>query len=649
MFTSQATQAMAAQSTGQASMVEPQDVSKELTEAADAGDDGMGTADNSLHKNTCDNKVAVASSESTPDPKRKNQELSVTPPPTKKAKTKAVDHQENKSLTKTAEYHQVCKDLQKTQPALSETEMKSIVEGKITVRYGPQSFDTKMFRKALKAAKAELEEETLANSSEQYPDIIFSELAKVLWATNSIGNSQVDDQEEKGRVWQLIKDTVNGQEEQAGRAGSPAGLVMPPKLFEEKVDKVCQQHRGGVEFTKAAMFALQVVVEKLVQTEARCMQTEAGKRNRKIVLPKDFDSLSMVTCQSLQLAVHNKPLGPCPGIPTIPSTPAGLPATPATSACPVTCLPGTPTGPATRLPGTPMPVPGTLMPEAHHCRAALPATPLPASAGPVAPTAGTRNPIGCEGKKALRFFDKKLRFDREACVRFRQFWDAHIERMSGWCLKLAGTAGRATVEIDDILLAMRQEAMHRMGYPSLLQVSPATLTDAATHALAAQPEASTGSLPEVGLVYDPHFAQLVVTASEDIKKTKELRPSAPKRWERRTAPFGPVGILARTSKGKAQIIGEVMMSTCNRGSIAKAENGDEFVVQERVQVPGGEPKWIPLTFAQHRCDQAYLEGLHHKAGYSKGFKVITLTKAVAYPQAGPYPSNGGQTWRYLTQ
>ena len=132
MFTSQATQAMAAQSTGQASMVEPQDVSKELTEAADAGDDGMGTADNSLHKNTCDNKVAVASSESTPDPKRKNQELSVTPPPTKKAKTKAVDHQENKSLTKTAEYHQVCKDLQKTQPALSETEMKSIVEGEIT-------------------------------------------------------------------------------------------------------------------------------------------------------------------------------------------------------------------------------------------------------------------------------------------------------------------------------------------------------------------------------------------------------------------------------------------------------------------------------------------------------------------------------------
>ena len=129
----------------------------------------------------------------------------------------------------------------------------------------------------MKAAKAELEEETSANSSEQYPDIFF-ELAKVVWAANGTGNSQVDDQDEKGRVWQLIKDTVNGQEEQAGRAGSPAGLVMPQELFEEKVDKVCQQHRGGVKFPKAARFALQLVVERLVRTEARCLQTEAGKR-----------------------------------------------------------------------------------------------------------------------------------------------------------------------------------------------------------------------------------------------------------------------------------------------------------------------------------------------------------------------------------
>ena len=93
-----------------------------------------------------------------------------------------------------------------------------------------------------------------------------------------------------------------------------------------------------------------------------------------------------------------------------------------------------------------------------------------------------------------------------------------------------------------------------------------------------------------------------------------------------------------------------MMSTCNPAIIEhdpKAANGDDFVVKEQVQVSGGEPQWITLKFEQHRCGQAYLEGMWQKTRYHNGFWVITLTEAYSYEEPAPYPSEGGQTWRYL--
>ena len=149
-----------------------------------------------------------------------------------------------------------------------------------------------------------------------------------------------------------------------------------------------------------------------------------------------------------------------------------------------------------------------------------------------------------------------------------------------------------------------------------------------------------------GLVYQKWFGHHAASGL----MFKELHLTAPKGWRKRMQPFGPVGILEIKGKGKAKIIEKVVASACSRAKLVhdpNAENGDDFVAQEQVQVSGGEPEWITLMFEQHQCDQAYLEGMWQKTSYRNGFKVITLTEAHSYQEPAPYPSDGGRTWSYL--
>ena len=471
--TSEAARAEVAQSTGQAT------VEEEVSKMPDAAD----------MQTTCDAKVNVARDDAaifpdsdadkrvrqTPDAKKKRVDrVSVTPPPSKKAKTKVLDHQDN--------IYEV-----------SNRKMQYIVKPQMEHVHYPTSVTSKRCKKALKAAKAELVAETVANCRPQIADL-FDKFTKVVWGGRGIGNLQVvansaaspnaieahfasiaDDQDEKGRLVQLFKDTVKRQEEQAAaRAGRSAGAgsaitmghLLPQKLFKQELVKVCDKRGGRVTFGAMTRVVLQLVVEELARADAWRLHIEAAKHKRKTVQPKDFEALAAVTLDRFNEAAHKNLLGPHAGIPGFPTTPARLPAaTPATSTGPAVALPGTP------LPG--MPLPGR----------PLPATPLPALAAPAAPTAGSCLADAAFGeedivqdkdtshsglsphhlKNALQSFDPKLKFSLKSRDKFSKLWEAQIRRMSGWCLDAADAGDRATVEIDDTLPATRENETENEG------------------------------------------------------------------------------------------------------------------------------------------------------------------------------------------
>ena len=271
---------------------------------------------------------------------------------------------------------------------------------------------------------------------------------------------------------QAFQNIVNRQQEQAGRAGrlvapraDARALLLPLARFKTKLDKVCEGRCHSVTFGKMPRVVLQAAVETLAQAEAMRLQAEAAKRNRKRVMPQDFQGLATVTCDRFNEAGQKNLLDAGLGNPCNPATPVVLQdATPATPAGPAIPFPVTP------LPGTPLPA------------TPLPATPLLASAGSAASTAGSGKTIPDEAtvpeqaivkdkdlKKLLQFYNMK--FIGKSYTKFGKLREAQIVGLSGWCLDAANARDRSKVELDHVLMALSQEALHQARYAHRAQAS----------------------------------------------------------------------------------------------------------------------------------------------------------------------------------
>ena len=182
-------------------------------------------------------------------------------------------------------------------------------------------------------------------------------------------------------------------------------------------------------------------------------------------MPRDFEGLATVTCDRFNEAGQKNLLDAGLGNPCNPATPVVLQdATPATPAGPAIPFPVTP------LPGTPLPA------------TPLPATPLLASAGSAASTAGSGKTIPDEAtvpeqaivkdkdlKKLLQFYNMK--FIGKSYTKFGKLREAQIVRLSGWCLDAANARDRSKVELDHVLMALSQEALHQARYAHRAQAS----------------------------------------------------------------------------------------------------------------------------------------------------------------------------------
>ena len=72
-------------------------------------------------------------------------------------------------------------------------------------------------------------------------------------------------------------------------------------------------------------------------------------------------------------------------------------------------------------------------------------------------------------QKLLQFCN--LKFIGKSRTKFGKLWEAQIVRLSGWCLDAANARDRSKVELDHVLMALSQEALHQAGYAHKAQAS----------------------------------------------------------------------------------------------------------------------------------------------------------------------------------